>query len=71
MFNVKGPGMKAESKNYSVNFPLEHAHKDMIFAQSLGSEQGVDMSVSAAATSKCPNVTTLSTFGQCMPLTQD
>lgn len=51
MFKLKGPGMKTESRNYATNFPLEHALKDMDFAQALGDKHGVDMAASAAATS--------------------
>lgn len=52
MFKLKGPGMKAETKQYSVNFPLEHALKDMKFARQLGDAHDVDMPMSAAATGR-------------------
>lgn len=50
MFKLKGPGMSATQRKYPTNFPLEHALKDMRFAQGLGEAHGVDMSVSKAAT---------------------
>ena len=50
MFALKGPGMRADTKQYAPNFPLEHALKDMKFAQQLGEANGVRMTVSKAAT---------------------
>jgi len=50
MFKLKGRKMKCQVKDYACNFPLEHALKDMKFAQQLGAQKGVDMSVSDAAT---------------------
>lgn len=51
MFKLKGPNMDARKKKYDTNFPLEHALKDMHFAQRLGDEKGVQMPVAASATS--------------------
>lgn len=52
MFALKGPKMAAEQRNYTTNFPLEHALKDMQFAQQLGDMNGVNMPVAASATGK-------------------
>ena len=52
MFKLKGPNMAAEQRNYATNFPLEHALKDMRFAQQLGEANGVNMPVAASATGK-------------------
>lgn len=49
MFGLKGPKMQHGTKGYDTNFPLEHAQKDIRFAQLLGDEHGVSMSVSSAA----------------------
>lgn len=49
MFALKGPKMKHGEKGYATNFPLEHAQKDVRFAQALGDEHGISMSVSSAA----------------------
>lgn len=49
MFALKGPKMKLGAKGYDTNFPLEHAQKDVDFAQELGANHGVNMSVSSAA----------------------
>lgn len=49
MFGLKGPKMKHGAKGYETNFPLEHAQKDVRFAQALGDEHGISMSVSSAA----------------------
>lgn len=52
MFALKGPKMKHGAMGYETNFPLEHAQKDMRFAQLLGDETGISMSVSSAANGK-------------------
>ena len=52
MFALKGPKMKDSVKEYTTNFPLEHAQKDMRFAQLLGDEVGISMGVSSAANGK-------------------
>lgn len=49
MFALKGPKMKDGAKGYDTNFPLEHAQKDVRFAQALGDDLGISMSVSSAA----------------------
>lgn len=49
MFALKGPMMKSGEKRYDTNFPLEHAQKDVRFAQALGDEHGISMAVSSAA----------------------
>lgn len=49
MFALKGPKMQKGAKGYETNFPLEHASKDIRFAQLLGDEQGISMGVSGAA----------------------
>lgn len=49
MFALKGPKMKHGAKGYQTNFPLEHAQKDVRFAQALGDELGISMSVSSAS----------------------
>lgn len=49
MFALKGPKMKQGAKGYETNFPLEHAQKDIRFAQLLGDDHGISMSVSSAA----------------------
>lgn len=49
MFALKGPKMKHGVKGYETNFPLEHAQKDIRFAQLLGDELGISMGVSSAA----------------------
>lgn len=49
MFALKGPKMQHGEKGYATNFPLEHAQKDVRFAQALGDEQGVPLSVASAA----------------------
>lgn len=54
MFALKGPKMQHGSAGYETNFPLEHAQKDIRFAQLLGDEKGINMSVSSAANGK-PN----------------
>lgn len=42
--------MQNGAKGYeATNFPLEHAQKDMRFAQLLADEQGISMGVSSAA----------------------
>lgn len=53
MFALKGPKMKTGEKGYDTNFPLEHAQKDVRFAQALGDELGISISVSSAANGKC------------------
>lgn len=52
MFALKGPKMKHGVKGYDTNFPLEHAQKDVRFAQMLGDDHGISMSVSSAANGK-------------------
>lgn len=52
MFALKGPKMKRGVKGYDTNFPLEHAQKDVRFAQLLGDEKGISMGVSSAANGK-------------------
>ncbi|CAM9194963.1 unnamed protein product [Discosporangium mesarthrocarpum] len=47
MFNIKGPLM--EKKDYSPNFPLKHAQKDIRFALGLGEEVDQPLPVAAAA----------------------
>lgn len=49
MFSLKGPKMKHGAKGYQTNFALEHAQKDVRFAQALGDDHGISMSVSSAA----------------------
>ncbi|CAN8076453.1 unnamed protein product [Agarophyton chilense] len=49
MYALKGPKMKYGAKGYETNFPLEHAQKDVRFAQALADEHGISMSVSGAA----------------------
>lgn len=49
MFGLKGPKMGNKVKDYATNFPLEHAQKDVRFAQALGDDHGISMSVSSAA----------------------
>lgn len=41
--------MKYGVKEYDTNFPLEHAQKDVRFAQALADDNGISMSVSGAA----------------------
>ena len=52
MFALKGPKMKHGVKSYDTNFPLEHAQKDIRFAQMLADEKGINMGVSSAANGK-------------------
>lgn len=52
MFKLKGPNMASSKRDYTTNFPLEHALKDMKFAQELGANSGVDMPVAKSATGK-------------------
>lgn len=52
MFALKGPKMQKGVKGYDTNFPLEHASKDIKFAQLLGDEHGLSMGVSSAANGK-------------------
>lgn len=52
MFSLKGPKMKYGEKGYDTNFPLEHAQKDVRFAQALGDDHGISMSVNSAANGK-------------------
>lgn len=52
MFALKGPKMKHGVKGYEASFALEHAQKDIRFAQLLGDEHGISMSVSSAANGK-------------------
>lgn len=49
MFALKGPKMADGEKKYATNFPLEHAQKDVRFAQALASEKGIDVTTSSAA----------------------
>lgn len=49
MFSLKGPKMGTEAKNYEVNFPLEHAQKDLRFAALLGDDLGIPLPVCSAA----------------------
>lgn len=49
MYALKGPKMKYGVKGYETNFPLEHAQKDVRFAQALADDHGISMSVSGAA----------------------
>lgn len=57
MFALKGPKMKHGVKGYDTNFPLEHAQKDVRFAQALGDENGISMSVSSAANGQLSHTT--------------
>ncbi|KAI0564503.1 3-hydroxyisobutyrate dehydrogenase NAD-binding [Gracilaria domingensis] len=49
MYALKGPKMKHGARGYETNFPLEHAQKDVRFAQALADDHGISMSVSSAA----------------------
>lgn len=49
MFAMKGPNMKAGVGQYSPNFPLKHAQKDMRFALGLGDKLGQPLPVASAA----------------------
>uniref|UniRef100_A0A7S1TEV1 6-phosphogluconate dehydrogenase NADP-binding domain-containing protein n=1 Tax=Compsopogon caeruleus TaxID=31354 RepID=A0A7S1TEV1_9RHOD len=49
MFSLKGPGMKTSSRSYPTNFPLEHAQKDMRFAQAMADSLNVSMPIASAA----------------------
>lgn len=49
MYALKGPKMEQGSKDFSTNFPLEHAQKDVRFAQALADDNGLSTSVSGAA----------------------
>ena len=49
MFSLKGPKMSARVQDYAVNFPLEHAQKDIRLASLLADELGVGTPVTAAA----------------------
>lgn len=48
MFALKGPKMKHGANGYDTNFPLEHAQKDVRFAQALGDDNGLSLSVNSA-----------------------
>jgi 3-hydroxyisobutyrate dehydrogenase-like beta-hydroxyacid dehydrogenase len=43
VFNLKGPKMVI--KDYDPNFPLKHAHKDMVLASEMAQRAGVEYSV--------------------------
>lgn len=43
MYNLKGPKMIA--KDHLPNFPLKHAHKDMLLASEMAKKAGVEYSV--------------------------
>jgi 3-hydroxyisobutyrate dehydrogenase-like beta-hydroxyacid dehydrogenase len=47
MFALKGPKMVV--KDHAPNFPLKHAHKDMILACDMAKQAGVEFSVTEAA----------------------
>lgn len=56
MFSLKGPKMNQKAKDYTPHFPLEHAEKDVRFAQQLGRDYDIKMGVGAAAQGRLSDI---------------